>query len=255
MKQEEISRKSLDNQEFFKLRQVTEKVAHFLSKRLAVHLEVLKPLFIPRKLLGSYIKSAVMEDVAGADKAYAELKKRYETICEFPFGLDKKLPLPLPPLSHQLEVTPFEYLLYSGGSEDKPVHITSPTRWILSYRSECSLSRLKAMVSGAEPRQPDEMKQALINHLIPVIFLRHFPELRQLLEDLRYNVETKELVNLGGLSVTGLNAPLETFLPPDDFILHITQLSGVAAFQEIIDFEAVENIPDPLKDALKNLIS
>jgi hypothetical protein len=43
-------------------------------------------------------------------------------------------------------------------------------------------------------------------------------------------------------------------LPPDDFIFQVTQLSGIAAFQEIIDLDAVENITDPLKDNLRNLI-
>jgi hypothetical protein len=52
-----------------------------------------------------------------------------------------------------------------------------------------------------------------------------------------------------------LKAPVDTFLPPDDFILQVTQLSGIDAFQEIIDPGALENIPDSLKNALKNLIA
>jgi len=66
-------------------------------------------------------------------------------------------------------------------------------------------------------------------------------------------VETKELSDLGGLPVVVVNAPLETFLSPDDFIFQITQLSGIAAFQEI-NSEAVEKIPDNLKGALRNLL-
>ncbi len=83
---------------------------------------------------------------------------------------------------------------------------------------------------------------------------KYFPGLSQLLEDLRYDVETRELDDLGGLQVVMLRAPVETFLPPDDFILQITQLSGVDAFQEIIDQEAIERVPDPLKEALSKII-
>ena len=111
------------------------------------------------------------------------------------------------------------------------------------------------MVAGAEPRQPEEMRQSLINHLALVIYLKHFPPLSQLLEDLRYQVETRELTDLGGLPIVMLKAPVATFLPPDDFILQITQLSGIAAFQEIIDPAAVENIPDAFQEALKKLIA
>jgi hypothetical protein len=76
--------------------------------------------------------------------------------------------------------------------------------------------------------------------------------LKQLFEDLRYPVKTRGLGDLRGLPVVVVNAPLETFLPPDDFIFQITQLSGIAAFQEIINSEAVEKIPDNLKGALRN---
>jgi len=75
--------------------------------------------------------------------------------------------------------------------------------------------------------------------------------LKQLFEDLRYPVKTRGLGDLRGLPVVVVNAPLETFLPPDDFIFQNTQLSGIAAFQEI-NSEAVEKIPDNLKDALRN---
>jgi len=110
-------------------------------------------------------------------------------------------------------------------------------------------------VSGTESRQADDMKQSIIDHLSMAIFLKRFPALVQLLQDLRYKVETVELEDLGGLSVIVLKSPIEAFLPPDEFIDQITQLSGIPAFQEIIDLEAVENISDPLKNVLKDAIS
>ncbi len=251
MNNEKIARKDLDSQEFLKLRQATEKIANALDKRLKGHLTVLRPLFTPRKLFGTYIKSATMQEVPGSEKAFAELQERYAAVYEKPFGLPKKLHPPLPPISNQLEATHLEYFLYSGDSQGKATRITSPTRWILSYRGECPLNRLKAMVSGAESGQPDDMREAIIHHMAIVMFLKHFPALTRLLEDLRYQVETRELTDLGGLAVVVLKAPLETFLPPNDFILQVTQLSGIPAFQEIVDLGAVENIPDPLKESLR----
>jgi hypothetical protein len=254
MIQEEITRKSLDNQEFLKLRQATDKVAQVLTRRLKSHLDVVKPLFIARRLFGTYIKSATMEEVAGSDKSFAELQERYAAICEKPFGLPRKLQPPLPPISNQLEANPFQYPLYCEGSEGKAIRITSPTRWIVSYRSECPLPRLEAMLSGTVTRQPEEMKQSVSDHLTFVLFLEHFPALRQLLEDLRYRIEIRRLPDFGGLPVVMVSAPPITFLPPDDFILQVTQFSGIPAFQEIIDLEALADIPDPLKDSLKELL-
>jgi len=255
MSKENIIRKNLDNQQFIDLRKNTEKIAKILDKRLKGHLNILKPLFIPRKLLGTYIKSSSMEEISGSDKAFAELQEQYAAICEKPFGLPKKLKTPLPPISNKLEAIPFRYSLYIGDSPKKATNITAANRWILSYRSECSYNRLKAMVMGTEKRQPDDMKQSLIEHLTMVILLKHFKDLIQLFQDLRYEVAIQKLEELGGLPVVILKASIESFLPPDDFILQVTQLSGIPAFQEIIDRDAVEKIPDPLRESLQQAIS
>ncbi len=249
----EIPRKHLDNQEFFKLRQATEKISQALSKRLIGHLDTLRPLFLPRKLLGTYVKSAVKEDVPRSEKAFAELQELYGSICEKPFALPRRLPSPLPPIYQQLEISSFQYPLSMEGGH-RIVQIVAPTRWILAFRGDCSLERVRAMVSGREPRQPEEMQQALIDHLTLIVFFRYFPDLKRLLEDLRYEVEIQELVDLGNLPVVVLKASIATFLPPDDFILQITQLSGISAFQEIVDLEALGQMTDSLKEQLMSLV-
>jgi len=195
-----------------------------------------------------------MDEIPGSDKAFAELQEIYAAICETPFGLSKKLHTPLPPISGQLEASPYKYSIYAGGQKEKETTITAATRWILSYRSDCPLNRLMAMVSGAETTQADDMKQSLIDHITMVILLKRFPALIGLLQDLRYEVEFLNLDDLGGLEVVLLKTSIETFLPPDDFILQVTQLSGIPAFQEIIDREAINKIPDPLKSELEDSI-
>jgi hypothetical protein len=250
----DIIRKDLDRQEFLKLRQTAEKICDLLTERLQRHLEVLKALFLPRRLLGTYIESAFAEEIAGSERVFAMLRERYAAIAEDPFNLPRKLEPPLPPMSNQLDVIPFEYPLYCEGSKDKAVTVTSPTSWILFYRSECPISRLKAMLTGAESPQPEDMRRSLLDHMVPVIFLERFPALKHLLEDLRYELETRELSDLGKLPVVLIKAPLKTFLPADDFILQVTQLSGVPAFQEIIDLETLEKLPDPLKESLIALV-
>jgi len=250
----EIMRKDLDNQQFMNMRESTQRISNVLDKRLKGHLAVLRSLFIPRKLLGTYIKSALMEEVSGSDKAFAELQEKYAAICEKPFGLSRKLPIPIPPISNILEATPFKYSLNLEGSQNKTATITCPTRWILSYQSECNLDRLRAMIAGVESRQEDDMRIAILHHLAVVVFLKKFAELNRLLEDLRYSVEVNELADLGGLPVVILNAPVATFLPPDDFITQITQLSGIPAFQEIIDLDVMGKLPDPLKSLITGAI-
>jgi hypothetical protein len=249
---EGVIRKALDNMEFVRLRQGTDRISAFLGKRLAGHLDALQPLFLPRKLLGTYIKSAVAEDVPVSDKAFADLQERFAAVAEA-FGLPKKLTTPLPAIATQLDAVPWQYLIACEGGGDKPVTVTSPTRWVVSYRGEYSVARLRAMLSGAEAGQPDEMRQALVNHLAFGVYLKHFPAMKALLEELRYRVELRELADLGNLPVVMLEAPLQTILPPDDFVLQVTQFSGILAFQEVVGVEAVEALPDPLKEALRGI--
>ena len=110
------------------------------------------------------------------------------------------------------------------------------------------------MAAGTEAIQPDHAKQCLVNHLAMVIFLKRYPNLARLLSDLRYDIEFVDLKECGGLTVAVLNTPLKTFLPPDEYIIQVTQLSGVSAFQELIDLDAIDAITDPLKELFKQSI-
>ena len=255
MNESAIPRKDLDNEQFIQLRKNTEKIANLLHKRLKGHLNILKPLFNPVKLLGAYIKSANMDDVPGSDKAFAKLQEEYSAICETPFGLPRKLSSPLTSMTSQIDATPYKYSLYMGDAKDKATNVIAPTRWILSYQSDCPYDRMRDMMSGAVGRQPEELKSSLVKHLTMVLLLQKFKDLTQLFQDLRYDVEFKKIQELGGLPVVLLKAPIESFLPSDEFIQNVTQLSGVPAFQEIIDFDAPEKMPDPLKEALQAAIS
>jgi len=254
MTHDEILRKDLGSEEFLKLREATEKISNVLNKRLKSHLSILNSLFMPKRLFGTYIKSSTADEVSGSDKVFAELQEKYAVICKKPFDLPSKLQPPLTLQSHQVEASPFRYPLSLGGAENKTITVTSPGCWTLSYGGECALPRLKGMLSNAEPQQREVMKQAIIHHLLLMIFLNHFPALGRLLEDLRYQLEIREFPELGGLPVVMLKAPVATFLPPDEFLLQVTQFSGIPAFQEIFDPEALENLIDPLKASLTEVI-
>jgi hypothetical protein len=247
-----IPRTDLDNQEFLGLRQATDKIAALLSQRLKEQLTTLRPLFIPRKLLGTYIKSSAQQEIHGSDKAFAELQERFSSICESPFQLPKKLHPPLPAIANALECVPLQYELTIEG--ERTVTVTSPTRFLVAYQCECPLDRLRGMIRGKESRQDDEMRQALISHLALVLLLEHFPALKTLFEGLRYQVDTYLVPDLGNLPAIMITVPLSTFLPPDKFITEVTQLSGIPAFQEIIAKDAVSNMPDFLRQELQQLI-
>ena len=137
----DIIRKDLDDQQYMKLRQNTQKIKQLLEMRLKGYLKTLRPLFAPRKLLGNYIKSAVMDEVPGSDKAFAELQAKFTAICEKPFGLPNKLQTPLPAISSQLEAAAFKYSLNFDESPQQAMDVFQPTSPVLST---VSMSQVEA---------------------------------------------------------------------------------------------------------------
>ena len=67
--------KALTFEQLVEFRAKTEALSQFLSKQLKAHLETLRLLLAPRRLLGKYV--GVKEEVVGADKAFAQLQELY----------------------------------------------------------------------------------------------------------------------------------------------------------------------------------
>jgi hypothetical protein len=237
--------RALTIEELAVLRERTEVIAHLLRERLGAQLEALRPLFAPRRLLGRHVRSNLREEIPGADRAFATLRERYAATCGRPFALPKDLegePLGIEPL---LDLYPFEYLHRLSDGE-RTITMTNPVRWILSYRSGYSVAQLESALENRASLRPSDARQFLIGALTLQLLLETFPEIRDLLADLRYEVALEKHPALGDLSLVTLRAPLPAFRPADELIAKATRLSGVPAFIELIDLEALPELRDPL---------
>jgi hypothetical protein len=78
------------------------------------------------------------------------------------------------------------------------------------------------------------------------VYLRS-PGITQLLTDLRYELRAEKSANLGELPLVTLRPCLPSFRPVDSLILAATRLSGVLAFVELTDIDAVHRPQDPLR--------
>jgi hypothetical protein len=245
--------KALTFEQLVEFREKTEAISQFLHKRLTVHLETLRLLLAPRRLLGKYV--GVKEDVVGADKAFAQLQELYRGVCGKPFGLSAELDDgPLKLLENRLELYPWEYLHQAKSErETKVVTITSPVRWVLTYSAGYTLSQILQAVSGKEQRQADALRQFVVNALVMHLVLAKYPGIVQLLTDLRYQVGVDKLSSLGELPLITLSACLPSFRPSDELILTAIRFSGVPAFIELIDVDMLSTLHDPLKQHLEKL--
>src|SRR5262245_39784972 len=127
--------RTLTFEQLVELREQTEAIAHLLQQQLTAYLETLRPLLVPRRLLGRY--TGVKEDVTGADRAFAQLQDTYKQLTGKPFILPPELEERwLANIDARLELYPWEYPHEAKSErETKTVTITSPVRWVLAFGS------------------------------------------------------------------------------------------------------------------------
>lgn len=240
-----------------KLRAGTEAIAKVLRADLEQHLETLQGLFAPRRILGRFSGgSAGRDDVAGAERAVTALEASYREVApQPPFVLRPQLDREALKQLEKLELYPWEYPheIRSGG-ETRVVDITSPVRWVLNYASGYTLSQLRKAVAGKDEKRADAMRQFVVSSLVLKALLEQFPALTRLLAHLRYEVAFEKAPGLGALPLVTLQSHLASVRPPDEVILGVTGISGVNAFIEIVDRQAVASLRDPLREKIERAL-
>jgi hypothetical protein len=254
----DAAERSLTIPEAAELRGKTEAIAKLLRTQLETHLETLRPLFAPRRLLGKHLGgSAARDEVSGADQALAELKERYKEVVGPPFVLRSELRKEtVSRIESRIELYPWEYdHAATAGGESRTIAITSPVRWVMSYDSDYSLSQVRRVLAGEEEKRPDDLAQFVTNALVMRAMLEKFPALASLLGDLRFEVGIATEHGVGKLPLVTVSSNLTSFRPPDELILTAAGFSGVAAFIELVDRDAVRNLRDPLRERLEKVLS
>ena len=242
--------KTLTLPELPELRRKTEAVSRFLQSQITAHLETLRPLFAPERVLGKYAGGKT--DPAGTERALTELKASYQAFTRKPFDLPENIDTHwLTLVGNALELHPWEY---THPVQGKPVTMTSPVRWVVNFCANYSLAQVKNGIAGKETIRPDYLRQFVVNALVLQLLLNRNPGLGQLFQDLRYELKTETPPDLKGLPIVTITSCLTSFRPADDLIQAATAFSGVPAFIELIDLNVALAPKDALKEQLENLL-
>jgi hypothetical protein len=236
-------------------RKSTQAVSDFLEKRLLGYLDTLRSLLLPERLLGKLAGSKF--DVPGADKALTELQDTYRRLPGKPFDFPKEFETDwLVEIGLKLDVQRWEYSReISTESGKRMIQITSPTRWILAYGPGFSASQaIQAFARKQDRRGIDQLRQFVVNTLVMQALIARSSALSSMLSELRYNVLAQTHPGLSSLPLVVIQSQVPTFLPPEPVIAAATELSGVNAFIELIDVEAIRQLSDPFKQRLSQLI-
>ena len=241
------SAKEIDMKSMGNLRQASQKISSALRKRLNGYLQTLTPLFAPRKVLGEFMESAFKERVPGADANYIALEETFKILARETFDIPAKLSTPVSNIRNLLEIQPWEYRYLIGGDTDRQVIITSPVRWTLSYAGGTTLSEVMRHQVSEEMLEAEDLKQFIVRTLTLNKLLETSPSIQQMLGDLRFPLSSETSKATGDLPLSVIGSDLATFRPQDELIETVTQLSGKPVFEELIDLDAIETLPDPFK--------
>lgn len=249
-----IPTKPLTFEGLAELRRKTEVMSKFLQDQLQTHLDTLRPILAPDRIFGKYMGSKTESPLA--DRAFAQLQQLYRPFAARPFDLPAEFDeYWLALVGNRLTLYAWEYTHEARSErEGRSVAMSSPVRWVMSYTSAYTLAQLRLALSGKGERRPEHVRQFVVNALVTQLVMTHTPGLVALFGDLRYHVQSQTSPDIPQLPLTTITAGLPSFRPSDELILTATNFSGVPAFIELIDVDALPQLQDPLRARIEELV-
>lgn len=245
---------TFDIPRILELRKLTRSISEKIETDLKDYLSTLAPLFSPVPILGEHIRGGSKAPIKGAEKAFRDLKGRFQSIAgQKPFSLATEISSPLDVFAATPSLTAVEYP-YTATQENKSASltVTSPLKWVLSY-PDISPKRILELLDGNRSQLKDELSHTLLQSLTLGLVLENRPGIVTLLQGLRFHLETIHMEGLGDLPVILVSCPLSTILPPDDIIIQNTEISGIPSFEEIINITDIQALSDPLKQSILSI--
>jgi len=234
-------------------RKLTRAIAEVVRVQMTEYLSTLAPLLRPRTVLGDYVEDGSKESTRRSDKAFKELQALYENVAATkPFNLPRELAVPIRFAGASLEITPVDTPhLIQTGSQARTIMVRSPLTWTLTYTGYAP-TRLPELLK-TKLRPGDELAQFVLSYLVMRVVTTNSPGLMQAFEALHFPITSTTLPEFGPLPITRVGVALTTTRPPDAVILQSAELTGMDAFEELINIDDLSQLADPFKERLLNI--
>jgi len=241
---------SYSTQRLLELRKCTRAIADLLRTQMREYLSTLAPLFRPRNVLGNYAEGGAYEASRTGEKAFKDLQELYQTIAQSKlYRLPSEFKTPLEVINTQLEMTPVEYThIANSNNENKTVIVTSPLKWALTFGG-FGPGRFREILASGN-RASDDLQQFVLHYLMMHSVVTKQAGVCKILEALHFPLNIEYSREFGDLPLTYVSASISTVRPPDGVLIESTEVSGMNAFEEIVQLEDVEKLHDPLKEQL-----
>ena len=232
------------------LRRLTRALSDHLRDQLKTYLATLGPLFRPRRVLGEYMVGGEKEPLKGAARVFQELQTLFDGVARGkPFTLARELKSPIEISSVALELHPVEYQhVARTRSETRAVTIRSPLAWTLTYADHGPA--LLPDLLATRTRSSDDLYQWLVHQIVLHAVVSKQPGVGDIMATLHFPISSVTEPASGTLPIVRVTSPLTTVRPPDDVIIQSVELSGMDAFEEVVNVDDIGRMTEPLKDRL-----
>lgn len=232
------------------LRKLTRAIADIARAQMTEYLATLAPLLRPKMVLGDYVEDGSKESTRRSEKALKELQALYDSVAAAkPFNLPRELTLPLRLVGTGLEITPVDTAhVIKSGSETRTIMVRSPLTWTLTF-SGYPPTRLPDLLK-AKLRTGDELGQLVVSYLLMHVVTTNSPGLLNMFEALHFPITATTVPEFGPLPITRIGIALTTTRPSDEVILQSAELTGMDAFEEVVNPNELSRLRDPLKERL-----
>lgn len=230
-------------------RKLTRAIADAVRGQVSEHLTTLTPLLQPQGVFGDYIQAPQRDATLKAEQAFKELKALYEAITPAkPLNLRRDLAPPFNFSNLTLEITPVDYAHLAqvdGGT--RTITVRSPLSWTLTY-SGFAPNRLQEVLD--QNLRGDELHRFIVSYLLLHFVMKYRPGVTRILDGLHLPVTTTMVPEFGQLPITRVGIGIATRRPSDEIVIESAELTGMDAFEEVVDVEDLNRLHDPMKERL-----
>jgi hypothetical protein len=157
------------------------------------------------------------------------------------------VPLNVPAIG--LEITPLDYVhVVPVGAESRRIKVRCPLTWVLTY-TDYPPTRLQELLD-AKARSVEELQRFVLHYLVLHIVATSDPGLARVFEALHFPLTSTTAKEFGELPITRIGIGISTTRPSDALVIESAELTGMDAFEEVVNVDDIARLPDPLKERL-----